>query len=163
MRGIFDNAQQLHQDCSGCIRRQTTIVKNGVALHLNSPGLTNLLCIDCDNCSAFGGSEKKPDLIILASWAGAHTTLAVVAMTAGRVRSDNIDQLRCGATKCQDHKWFSLPRQFLASFVILHHGKVHEADLQEFKRRRISFLGDKPVLLKRSITCQTELAHLVPR
>ena len=121
--------RRAHARCGGCIQLGPVVTKKRVSLHLDSSGVAGHVCVDCDQCGAFSGHNARPDFIIAANWTPQIRSLTLVEMTGGQVRSDCIKSLQSGATVCANSTWFPLPSDVSISFHILHHGKVHTANL----------------------------------
>lgn len=154
---VLQAFRALHDGCNpDCvtanIRRRNCILAIGASLRTKSVG------IDCDRCSSFPSSQRRPDFVLLTAWgAGSTPHWWVVEMKAQAPDIGAlVEQLQAGVNAIEsDHRFKVSGSGFELTPLLLHERGVKTAD---FRKRSISIGGRKlPILQKR---CGVSLAQL---
>lgn len=145
----LDELERLHRPC-GCARLCGRYTRGGCAVTLPAHAA---ICIDCDNCTAFGADQRKPDVIVL--WPGSHGARdrwLVVEMKARGTDAGGITrQLQAGADAITAHPLFDIggqPAEILP--IVLHAKGFNTTAADALAANRIRFRGEPiPIVVKR--------------
>ncbi len=140
----FQAIQRLHADC-GCVARTASaefdepVTVTYMGCRLLVLGLR--LVIECDECSAFGSSDPKPDLLILRKARNGYEWLVVEIKTV--MDRDAIRQVQSGIDKIADSRMFSpfSSTKFAALFA---NKKANRTANVDVLRKSLKFQG-RPV------------------
>lgn len=160
MNGIIAQLKDLHTDCiPSCITTRCRKTESKCTLLLTAQG--EIVCFDCDKCTAFV-NQKMPDFLIacLRSQSGPLIWLVVEMKRNVNDVTSIIEQLQAGADAVANHSIFQINTPCLKPLpLVLHSGKVRSADIQTLHRKGVRYKGRRiPVVVKR---CDAELEKLL--